>query len=631
MISKEELTSIKIKLAFANFPTLFFLLFFSEVFNSLNNNRLDSLGFSTIQRIEFSFKPLVIVLYLVISTILYFIILHHLKPFFNFLSKNEDYEKARIASIKLPWAILTFQSLAWGIGTTIYYVLRKWQPESGIPFSIGIFLKLGAGFISSAYIAVFLNLTISKYKALLNINEIKDGENDSFTRNRDYIFNSISLFYLGINMVYLCYYYLNSHKENQTEMLLVNLVLFPLSLVILSLGLTFLSKKENKEQIVFLKNKLKEIGTGDADLTKQISIINFDELGDITALFNFIINKLNNIVKNIKTSSHEMSKNGDILHESVNESKNAINIITNKVNKIGTTITRQNESVSNVSLKVEEILEKTNAFTQIIAEQTKQLSDSSKSIEVVMLNISNIDNSTEKMNNEFSSIMKLTKKNQEMVDNIAKAVQTVSDNSRKLLEINQVINQVSYQTNLLAMNAAIEAAHAGNAGRGFAVVADEIRKLSETSSKQSKEIGLTLKSMTNYINDIVQSIQPIIISFGDMTQLVFSTDKLQEAIKISVAEQTNKGREVLKLLTKVNESTIKVKESSLDINSGNNEIFVQVSELRDINSVIHAEIQEIGKEAGILTTKTKALETASTKTEKNISDTQSQIGLFKTT
>lgn len=630
MISKEELTSIKIKLALANFPTLFFLLFFSEVFNSLNNSKLDSLGFSFVQRLEFSFKPLVLLLYLVISVILYLIILYHLQPLFNFLSKNEDYEKARTASIKLPWTILTFQSLAWGIGTTIYYFLRNWQPESGIPFSLGISLKLGAGFISSAYIAVFLNLTISKYKALLNINEIKKGENDSFTRNRDYIFNTISLFYLGINMIYLCYYYLNSHKDNNAEMLFVNLILFPFSLVVLSLGLTFLSKKENKEQITFLKNKLQEIGTGDADLTKQISIINFDELGDITALFNSIINKLNNIVKNIKLSSQEMSKNGYILHDSVNESKNAINIITNKVNKIGTTVTKQNESVSNVSLKVEEILEKTNTFTQIIAEQTQQLSDSSRSVEVVMQNISNIDSSTEKMNNEFSSIMKLTQKNQEMVDNIAKSVQTVSENSKKLLEINQVINQVSYQTNLLAMNAAIEAAHAGNAGRGFAVVADEIRKLSETSSKQSKEIGSTLKSMMNYIHDIVQSIQPIIISFGDMTQLVFSTDKLQESIKISVAEQTNKGKEVLKLLAKVNESTIKVKESSLDINTGNNEIFIQVSELRDINSVIHSEIQEIGKEAGILTNKTKVLEVASTKTEKNINDTESQISLFKT-
>lgn len=629
-IDRKEIATIKIKLAIANFLPLFVLLFFSEVFNSLNNNYLDAMNYTFIERIQFSFKPLPLLLYLVISTILYFITISKLKPFFNFLEKNENYEKARMASTKVPWTIFMVQSIAWGLGTTIYYATKNWLADSRIPYEFGIFLKLSAGFMSSAYISVFVNLIISKYKANLNINNIQEGENDSFGRARDYIFAATMCFYLSINMLYLAFYYLNTNGAYNKSMFTINIVVFIPILFFLSLGLTFLSKKESRQQMLFLKDKIKDLGSGEANLTKQISLINFDELGDISALVNVFINKLRQIIINIKNSSNDTSDNGKILYDLISQSETIMSQINNRIKDILKNINVQTSSVLEMSSIAEEFLQKTSSFSATIAKQFENLSESSESIGKMISNVSSVKTVTEKMSLEFKSLVSSINDDKEMMDKISSSLQSVSSNSEKLSEINDTIKGISDQTNILAMNAAIEAAHAGVAGKGFSVVADEIRKLSETSAAQSKEINSTLQVIKLDIDKTVSISQKILSSFSTTIKLVSKANEVQLSINNSMIEQNENGQQILGSLKDMNQITSEVKDGSIDMNNGSNAIFIETTKLGEIASAIQTRIQEISIEMNGLTEHFSSILDISHKTEKNINMTTKQINSFTT-
>ena len=124
------------------------------------------------------------------------------------------------------------------------------------------------------------------------------------------------------------------------------------------------------------------------------------------------------------------------------------------------------------------------------------------------------------------------------VKEVGEFIKEVDRQSELLLEANEVISSIADQTNLLAMNAAIEAAHAGDAGRGFAVVADEIRKLAETSSEQSKDIASNLTKIKSVIETVVENTERATVSFETMNKSINNVTELQDAVLGSITEQS---------------------------------------------------------------------------------------------
>jgi methyl-accepting chemotaxis protein len=165
---------------------------------------------------------------------------------------------------------------------------------------------------------------------------------------------------------------------------------------------------------------------------------------------------------------------------------------------------------------------------------------------------------------------------------VAVDIQEIARESEGLLEINAVMENIASQTNLLSMNAAIEAAHAGEAGKGFAVVADEIRKLAESSSEQSKTIGTVLKKIKDSIDKITKSTDSVLNKFEAIDSGVRTVADQEENIRNAMEEQGQGSQQILEAIGQLNEVTQLVKSGSEEMLEGSQQV---IGEGRNLESM----------------------------------------------
>ncbi|MCL2130603.1 MAG: methyl-accepting chemotaxis protein, partial [Treponema sp.] len=188
------------------------------------------------------------------------------------------------------------------------------------------------------------------------------------------------------------------------------------------------------------------------------------------------------------------------------------------------------------------------------------------------------------------------------VQRVSEDISTVTKESEKLLEINQVIQKIASQTNLLAMNAAIEAAHAGDVGRGFAVVADEIRKLAESSSVQAKTVSQVLKTIKNALDSISSASQAVLEGFAVIDGAVRTVTEKENDIRITMETQNSGSKGVLQNMEKSREITEGVRQSSGEMLAGSREVISESQRLESLTSTLTRSMKEMVENLKVLDT-----------------------------
>jgi methyl-accepting chemotaxis protein len=212
---------------------------------------------------------------------------------------------------------------------------------------------------------------------------------------------------------------------------------------------------------------------------------------------------------------------------------------------------------------------------------------------------------------------------------VATDIQEISKESEGLLEINAVMENIASQTNLLSMNAAIEAAHAGEAGKGFAVVADEIRKLAENSGEQSKTISTVLKKIKDSIDKITKSTDAVLNKFEAIDGGVKTVSDQEENIRNAMEEQNAGGQQILEAIGRLNEITQMVKGGSAEMLEGSKEVSHESKNLELVTQEITNGMNEMAGGADQINGAVEHINVISGKNKENINTLVEAVSRFK--
>ena len=378
-----------------------------------------------------------------------------------------------------------------------------------------------------------------------------------------------------------------------------------------------------------VKSSITTIASGNADLTQRIPQATNDEIGDVVNGFNDFIEKLHGIVSSLQDSKTNLITVDGDLQASTQDTSASITEIISNIESVNKQILNQANSVDETAGAVNQISANIESLERMIGSQADSVSQASTAVEEMIGNINAVNSSVGKMIASFGQLQQHSIAGSNTQSNANEKIAHIEEQSEMLQDANTAIASIAEQTNLLAMNAAIEAAHAGEAGKGFSVVADEIRKLSETSTEQSRTIGTELKKIQDTIREIVAVSNETDAAFSSISQSVAETSQIIEQIRGAMEEQQIGSKQITSALQSMNDSTSEVRAASGEMTEGNKHILSEIQKLQIATETMKDSIQEMHTGAQRINETGSALSTISGKMADNINKIGEEIDLFK--
>lgn len=397
------------------------------------------------------------------------------------------------------------------------------------------------------------------------------------------------------------------------------LIIFAGITVIFLLALGVIIKSSINNSMKNLANSFKTASMG--DLTKKTEILYKDEIGDIGNHFNLMQNSIRTMIREVKNTSLSLVDAEQDLSSNLAGTNSAIEEITKSIVNIDSQIKDHTSGVKSTHETIEGIIHKMDNLSKEIEMQTNFVSESSVVINQIVSQNSSVENILNKNSEIVLNLKEATDRGKSRIDSMSTLIETISTESEKLSHFVRVIQKIASKTNLLAMNAAIEAAHAGNAGNGFAVVAKEIRDLSEESSKQSILIKKVLEGFKDTMFNATSISQQTKNQFEHIFNKSNTLHRHSGEIKEVINEQNTGGYKILTTVKQIEDITKNVKGYTQKIISDSKSIYKEISNLSRASMEVDNSIGFISSCANNIvesTTKTQKLRDINQKSVNNL-------------
>jgi len=434
----------------------------------------------------------------------------------------------------------------------------------------------------------------------------------------------IGILFIGVEMLTIDRHIINTRNKS-----IVSSIIEAVITLLIAMVITVLFVRKIVNPIIDVTLTLKDIAEGEADLTHQVSCNTEDEVGDLVRYFNKILSRIKELVINIRNEASQLSKIGDSLSYDMNETAAAVHEITSNVNSIKDRIISQSASVTETHATMDQVVVNINKLNGHVGNQSDNISQASSAIEQMVANTRSVTETLIKNGDNVKMLIESSEIGRTGLFEVSADIKEIAKESEGLLEINSVMQNIASQTNLLSMNAAIEAAHAGEAGMGFAVVADEIRKLAENSGQQSKIISSVLKKIKESIDKITKSTDNVLSKFESIDASIRTVAQQEENIRNAMEEQGIGSKQILQGIANINEITRQVTRGSQEMLEGSKEVIRESEALEKKTQEISSGVNEMAQGSDQINTAIHHVNELTLKNRENINLLKNEVSRFK--
>jgi len=386
---------------------------------------------------------------------------------------------------------------------------------------------------------------------------------------------NISLFFIYFNSKYFI-----SYKDTIIKLITIYSILFILFIIIINIIIV-----EYQQNIKKLSQQVKELSEGKIDFNKRICIASIDDIGKITSLINIVITNISELFNKIKNDFNFVSESINNMNDNLEDNKKLIQELNQFSNIIENNFQNQTKIIKIFNDSLEHIVDTIKNTIKNIEKQNEKIKIIDTDLNKELNKIEENTNQTLLTKEDFDKLFIFFNnciKEVEISLNNLNLLATISKNITNTINI---ITSIAEKTNLLSMNASIEAAHAGEYGSGFAVVAEEIRKLSESTSVSSTQIIDNIKNMNENINNVVENFSNLKNVFNDISKIISEKKVVLENIFENSKIQLENSKITKENLSKTIELSLKIKEDTLNLGSLSEDIINRIDDLNNLLNI----------------------------------------------